>query len=67
MNDSSVSEIYYIVCSQLNITKEELLFDFHELIREHSGENLAEAVFDMLQLDDLRDKVKIYTSSPTLY
>jgi len=67
MNGSSVSKIYYVVCSQLNITKEELLIDFRELIGEHLRENLAEAVFDTLQLYDLRDKVRTSTSSLTSY
>jgi hypothetical protein len=32
------------------ITTEELLIDFRELIREHSGENMAEAVWATLEL-----------------
>jgi len=59
---------YYIVCTQLNIiTIEELLIDFCELIGEHSGENLADAVYNTLQIYNLRDKVRISTSLPTPY
>jgi hypothetical protein len=64
------SEIfYYIVRTQLNIitTVEELLIDFRELIGEHSGENLADAVYETLQLYNLKDKVRTSTSSPTCY
>jgi hypothetical protein len=38
-----------------NIITEELLIDFRELIGEHSGENLAEAVYETLQLYELKD------------
>ena len=59
---------YYIVRTQLNIlTIEELLIDFCELIGEHSGENLADAVYETLQLYNLKDKVRTSTSSPTCY
>ena len=45
-----------------NIITEELLIDFRELIGEHSGENLAEAVYKTLQLYKLKDKVSPCTS-----
>ena len=32
------------------ITTEELLIDFRELIGEHSGENMAEAIWETLEL-----------------
>ena len=51
-------KICYIVRTELNVTIEELLIDFRELIGEHSGENLAEAVYDTLQLYDIKDKVR---------
>ena len=51
-------KIYYIVRTELHVTIEELLIDFRELIGEHSGENLAEAVYDTLQLYDIKDKVR---------
>jgi hypothetical protein len=38
-----------------NLITKELLIDFRELIREHSGENLAEAVYETLQLYELID------------
>jgi hypothetical protein len=53
-----------------NIITEELLIDFRELIGEHSGENLAEAVYETLQLYELKDKVSPCTrplmASPVL-
>ena len=36
---------------------EELLINFHELIGEHSGENLAHAVYETLDLYDLNSWV----------
>jgi len=36
---------------------EELLIDFRELVGEHSGENLAHAVYDTLSLYGLKDRV----------
>ena len=36
---------------------EELLIDFHELVGEHSGENLAHAVYDTLNLYGLKGHV----------
>jgi hypothetical protein len=45
-----------------NIITEELLIDFRELIGEHTGENLAEAVYETLQLYELKDKVSPCTS-----
>ena len=54
----------------LNIIIEELLIDFHELIGEYSGENFAEAVYETLQLYELKDKVSSctgpLTASPVL-
>ena len=40
-----------------NLIIEELLIDFRELIGEHSGENLAEAVYETLQLYGLNNNV----------
>lgn len=39
---------------------EELLIDFRELIGEHSGENMAEAVWQTLELYDLVGRVNLY-------
>ena len=36
------------VCSTISTISEELLIDFRELVGEHSGENLAHAVYDTL-------------------
>ena len=38
---------------------EELLIDFKELIGEHSGENMADVVWDVLKLNGITDKVGI--------
>jgi hypothetical protein len=38
---------------------EELLIDFHELVGEHSGENLAHAVYDTLNMYGLKDPVSL--------
>ncbi len=43
----------------LVIMKEELLIDFCELIGKHTGENMAEAVWEMLMLYALHEKVEI--------
>src|SRR5882757_7506772 len=40
-----------------NCCTEELLIDFHELIGEHSGENMAQAVFETLNLFGLKGRV----------
>jgi len=48
-----------------NLIIEELLIDFRELIGEHSGENLAEAVYETLQLYELKDKVSSCTGPLT--
>jgi hypothetical protein len=50
-------KFYYVVRVHSNGIVEELLIEFRELIGEHSGENLAEAVYDTIQLYDLNDKV----------
>lgn len=36
---------------------EELLIDFHEIIGEHSGMNLAEVVWNTLELYGLKDQI----------
>ena len=43
-----------------NIIIEELLIDFCGLIGEHSGENFAEAVYETLQLYELKGKVGVH-------
>ena len=47
----------YLVVNILYL--EELLIDFCELIGEHSGENLAQAVYETLDLYDLKSRVSI--------
>ena len=53
-----------------NLILEELLIDFRKLIGEHSGKNMAEAVYETLQLYELKDKVSSCTgplmTSPVL-
>ena len=45
------------VCSIISTISEELLIDFRELVGEHSGENLAHAVYDTLNLYGLKGRV----------
>jgi hypothetical protein len=54
--------------THLHITTEELLIDFQDLIGEHSGENMAEAVWATMELYGLIGKVSSrpqFTSSPS--
>jgi hypothetical protein len=54
---------WYVFISCLNLTThlrpaiEELLIDFQKLIGEHSGENMAEAVWATMELYNLVGKV----------
>ena len=41
------------------MSTDELLIDFRELIGSHSGENMASAVWDTLELYSLKGKVQI--------
>ena len=41
---------------------EELLIDFRELIGEHSGENMAEAIWATLELYGLVERVSFYST-----
>jgi hypothetical protein len=41
------------------LTSEELLIDFRELIGVHSGENMAEAVWETLTRYNIEDRVSI--------
>jgi hypothetical protein len=41
----------------LNLCSEELLIDFRELIGSHSGENLAAAIWETLELYGLQGRV----------
>lgn len=41
---------------------EELLIDFRELVGSHSGENLASAVWQTLELYELQGRVGIFSS-----
>ena len=47
----------YLVVNILYL--EELLIDFHKLISEHSGENLGQAVYETLDIYDLKSRVSI--------
>ena len=52
----------HAICDFFNVKlilrlTEELLIDFRELVGEHSGENLAAAVWDTLELYDLKGRV----------
>jgi hypothetical protein len=48
-----------LVSCQLNPLIEEILVDFKELVGEHSGENLAEIVWDVLSTYGIANKVSI--------
>ena len=50
--------------THLHPLTEELLIDFRELIGEHSGENMAEAVWAMMELYSLIGKVSFQAGSP---
>jgi hypothetical protein len=50
--------------THLHPLTEELLIDFRELIGEHSGENMAEAVWATMELYGLVGKVSFRLSSP---
>ncbi len=43
--------------SNSNVFTEELLIDFRELIGKHTGENMAEAVWETLTLYGIQEKV----------
>jgi hypothetical protein len=45
--------------SNIGLVLEELLIDFRELLREHSGENMAEAVWETLAMYGIEGKVVI--------
>ena len=47
----------FLVLTHFSI--EELLIDFRELIGEHTGENMAEAVWETLTRYDIHDRVSI--------
>jgi hypothetical protein len=47
---------------RLPTVTEELLIDFRELIGEHSGENMAEAVWVTMELYGLIGKVSFWAS-----
>jgi hypothetical protein len=51
----------YLIVSDSNIrfVLEELLIDFRELLGEHSGENMAEAVWETLVMYGIEGKVVI--------
>jgi hypothetical protein len=53
--------------TRLHPLTEELLIDFRELIGEHSGENMAEAVWATMELYGLVGKVSIRFSSPIYF
>jgi len=60
-NDWHLGMIYILhilrVTSHSFQLPEELLIDFHELIGEHSGENMADAVYETMKMYNLQGKV----------
>lgn len=55
---SLVSDIRHIIGLAHKYYTEELLIDFRELVGEHSGRNLAHAVYETLELYGLKDRVR---------
>lgn len=50
----------YCTGHKLISSLEELLIDFRELVGEHSGENMADAVWATLELYGLKERVNAY-------
>lgn len=57
MIGTSVRLHIYLHDSKDNAPPEELLIDFRELIGEHSGENMAHAVYETIKKYNLQGKV----------
>jgi hypothetical protein len=53
----SFPDLFAMAFIHLHLLSEELLIDFRELIGEHSGENMAEAVWATMELYGLIGKV----------
>lgn len=43
--------------------KEELLINFRELVSEHSGENMAEAVWETLKRYGIESRVSLFSTN----
>ena len=39
---------------------EEVILDFREIVGEHSGENLADAVWSTIEMYGLKGRVRVY-------
>jgi hypothetical protein len=50
----------------VRLVAEELLIDFRELLGEHSGENMAEAVWETLVMYGIEGRVVITCNSSNL-
>ena len=64
-----VASLIHLVLTKYYILRlaEELLIDFHELIGEHSGENMMEAVWQTMELYGLIGRVHVSQSVHVLY
>lgn len=58
MRESLVRLMLYSIFDSELLILEELLIDFRELVGEHSGENIAEAVWETLTYYNIQNKVK---------
>ena len=58
--------ILIILDCNSRLVAEELLIDFRELLGEHSGENMAEAVWETLVMYGIEDRVIITFNSSKL-
>ena len=56
------SFVLSLLITHLHPLTEELLIDFRELIGEHSGENMAEAIWATMELYGLIGKVRFSAS-----
>jgi hypothetical protein len=65
---SSVCYVLIHIFSDCNtsLVAEELLIDFRELLGEHSGENMAEAVWETLVMYGIEGRVVITCDSSKL-
>jgi len=49
-----------ISAKTFEMSSEELLIDFRELVGEHTGENMAEAVWETLTMYGIQDRVSCF-------
>ena len=67
MTGISVPHILLLLDPVCLIALEELLIDFRELVGNHSGENLAHAVYNTLNIYGLKDHVSFHLIPAIIY